>query len=163
MGPLLLSRLLDLNDTQEGVLNIVFRVADEQGLLMLDLKDLRAVLAHVQENASEIRKKYGAVAPASIGAIQRQLLVLEGQGAEHFFGEPALDINDFVRVDRDGRGVVNILAADRLMRAPRLYATFLLWMLSELFEALPEVGDVDRPHPYRGATRSADGRRGVSP
>jgi DNA helicase HerA-like ATPase len=145
MGPLLLSRLLDLNDTQEGVLNIVFRVADEQGLLMLDLKDLRAVLAHVQENASEIRKKYGAVAPASIGAIQRQLLVLEGQGAEHFFGEPALDINDFVRVDRDGCGVVNILAADRLMRAPRLYATFLLWMLSELFEALPEVGDVDRP------------------
>jgi len=145
MGPLLLARLLDLNDTQEGVLNIVFRVADEQGLLMLDLKDLRAVLAHVQENASEIRKKYGAVAPASIGAIQRQLLVLEGQGAENFFGEPALDINDFIRVDPRGRGFVNILAADRLMRAPRLYATFLLWMLSELFEALPEVGDVDRP------------------
>ena len=145
MGPLLLARLLDLNDTQEGVLNIIFKVADDQGLLMLDLKDLRAVLNHVQENASEIRKTYGSVASASIGAIQRQLLVLESQGAENFFGEPALEISDFIRTDREGRGAINILAADRLMRAPRLYATFLLWMLSELFEALPEVGDLDKP------------------
>jgi DNA helicase HerA-like ATPase len=145
MGPLLLARLLDLNDTQEGVLNIIFKVADDQGLLMLDLKDLRAVLNHVQENASEIRKTYGSVASASIGAIQRQLLVLESQGAENFFGEPALEISDFIRTDRDGRGAINILAADRLMRSPRLYATFLLWMLSELFESLPEVGDLDKP------------------
>ena len=145
MGPLLLARLLDLNDTQEGVLNIIFKVADDQGLLMLDLKDLRAVLNHVQENASEIRKTYGSVASASIGAIQRQLLVLETQGAENFFGEPALEISDFIRTTGDGRGAINILAADRLMRAPRLYATFLLWMLSELFEALPEVGDLDKP------------------
>ncbi len=145
MGPLLLARLLDLNDTQEGVLNIIFKVADDQGLLMLDLKDLRAVINHVQENASEIRKTYGSVATASIGAIQRQLLVLESQGAENFFGEPALEISDFIRTDRDGRGAINILAADRLMRAPRLYGTFLLWMLSELFEALPEVGDLDKP------------------
>ena len=145
MGPLLLARLLDLNDTQEGVLNIIFKVADDQGLLMLDLKDLRAVINHVQENASEIRKTYGSVATASVGAIQRQLLVLESQGAENFFGEPALEISDFIRTDRDGRGAINILAADRLMRSPRLYATFLLWMLSELFEALPEVGDLDKP------------------
>ena len=145
MGPLLLARLLDLNDTQEGVLNIIFKVADDQGLLMLDFKDLRAVINHVQENASEIRKTYGSVATASIGAIQRQLLVLESQGAENFFGEPALEISDFIRTDRDGRGAINILAADRLMRAPRLYGTFLLWMLSELFEALPEVGDLDKP------------------
>ncbi len=145
MGPLLLARLLDLNDTQEGVLNIIFKVADDQGLLMLDLKDLRAVINHVQENASEIRKTYGSVATASVGAIQRQLLVLESQGAENFFGEPALEISDFIRTDRDGRGAINILAADRLMRAPRLYGTFLLWMLSELFEALPEVGDLDKP------------------
>ena len=145
MGPLLLARLLDLNDTQEGVLNIIFKFADDQGLLMLDLKDLRAVLNHVQENASEIRKTYGSVASASIGAIQRQLLVLESQGAENFFGEPALEISDFIRTDRDGRGAINILAADRLMRSPRLYATFLLWMLSELFESLPEVGDLDKP------------------
>ncbi len=145
MGPLLLSRLLDLNDVQEGVLNVVFRVADEQGMLLLDLKDLRAMLAHVAENAAAYKQKYGNVAPASVGAIQRQLLVLETQGGASFFGEPALDIMDFLRVDRDGRGVINILAADKLMRAPRLYATFLLWMLSELFEALPEVGDLDKP------------------
>lgn len=145
MGPLLLSRLLGLNDTQEGVLNIVFKVADEQGLLLVDLKDLRAMLAHVSENAAEFKIKYGNVAPASVGAIQRQLLALEAQGGDSFFGEPQLDIADFIATDRDGRGVVNILAADRLMRSPRLYATFLLWMLSELFEALPEVGDLDKP------------------
>jgi hypothetical protein len=145
MGPLLLARLLELNEIQEGVLNIVFRVADEQGLLLLDLKDLRAALTFVAENASELQTKYGNVAPASIGAIQRRLLVLESQGGDSFFGEPALEIDDFLRVDRDGRGVINILAADRLMRSPRLYATFLLWLLSELFEQLPEVGDLDKP------------------
>ncbi|PWB78745.1 MAG: ATPase [Methylocystaceae bacterium] len=145
MGPLLLARLLELNETQEGVLNVVFRVADEQGLLLLDLKDLRSALAFVADNASELKIKYGNVTPATIGAIQRQLLVLEAQGGDRFFGEPALDIADFLRVDRDGRGIVNILAADRLMRSPRLYATFLLWLLSELFEHLPEVGDLDKP------------------
>ncbi|WP_424363454.1 helicase HerA-like domain-containing protein [Methylocystis parvus] len=145
MGPLLISRLLELNDTQEGVLNIVFKVADEQGLLLLDLKDLRAALTHVAEHAAEFKVKYGNIAPASVGAIQRQLLVLETQGGDKFFGEPALDIGDFIRTDRDGRGVVNILAAEKLMRSPKLYATFLLWMLSELFETLPEVGDVDKP------------------
>jgi hypothetical protein len=145
MGPLLLARLLELNEIQEGVLNVVFRVADEQGLLLLDLADLRAALTFVSEHAKELQTKYGNVAPASIGAIQRQLLTLEAQGADKFFGEPALEISDFLRVDRDGRGVINILAADRLMRSPRLYATFLLWMLSELFEQLPEVGDLDKP------------------
>jgi DNA helicase HerA-like ATPase len=145
MGPLLLARLLELNEIQEGVLNVVFRVSDEQGLLLLDLKDLRAALTFVADHASELQTKYGNVAPASIGAIQRQLLTLEAQGGGAFFGEPALDIADFLRVDRDGRGVVNILAADKLMRAPRLYATFLLWLLSELFEQLPEVGDLDKP------------------
>jgi DNA helicase HerA-like ATPase len=145
MGPLLTARLLELNDTQEGVLNIVFRVADEQGLLLFDLKDLRAVLTFVADNASELQTKYGNVAPATIGAIQRQLLVIETQGGEKFFGEPALDISDFLRTDRDGRGAINILAADKLMRSPRLYATFLLWLLSELFEQLPEVGDLDKP------------------
>ncbi|PPD45531.1 MAG: ATPase [Methylocystis sp.] len=145
MGPLLLARLLELNDTQEGVLNIVFKVADEQGLLLLDLKDLRAALLHVSENAAEFKTKYGNIASASVGAIQRQLLVLETQGGDKFFGEPALDLHDFIRTDRDGRGVINVLAADKLMRSPRLYATFLLWMLSELFEALPEVGDIDKP------------------
>ncbi len=145
MGPLLLARLLELNETQEGVLNIVFRVADEQGLLLLDLKDLRSVLTFIANNAGELQTKYGNVAPATIGAIQRQLLVIEAQGGGAFFGEPALDIADFLRVDRDGRGVINILAADRLMRSPRLYATFLLWLLSELFEHLPEVGDLDKP------------------
>jgi uncharacterized protein len=145
MGPLLLARLLELNDVQGGVLNIAFKLADEQGLLLIDLKDLRALLQHLGDNASEVTNSYGNVAPATIGAIQRRLLVLENQGAAGFFGEPELDIDDFLRFDRDGRGIVNILSADRLMRAPRLYAIFLLWMLSELFEKLPEVGDLDKP------------------
>ncbi|MDB5568846.1 MAG: yjgR, partial [Hyphomicrobiales bacterium] len=145
MGPLLLSRLLECNDVQEGVINIVFRVADENGLLLLDLKDFRALLQYVSDNAGELKTKYGNVAPATIGMIQRQLLVLENQGAAKFFAEPALDLNDFLRKDRDGRGVVNMLAADKLMRSPRLYGTFLLWMLSELFEQLPEVGDLPKP------------------
>ncbi len=145
MGPLLVAQLLDLNDTQEGVLNIVFRIADEQGLLILDLKDLRAVLQYVADNASDLTTKYGNVAPATIGTIQRRLLVLENQGADKFFGEPALEITDFISTDRDGRGIVNVLAAEKLMRSPRLYATFLLWLLSELFEQLPEVGDPDKP------------------
>lgn len=145
MGPLLLSRLLDLNDTQEGVLNIAFRVADDQGLALLDLKDMRAMLAFISEQAAEIQKQYGNVAGASIGSIQRQLLVLENQGADKFFGEPALDIKDFMRTDSGGRGYISLLAADKLMQNPRLYATFLLWMLSELFEELPEVGDPDKP------------------
>ena len=145
MGPLLLSRLLELNDTQEGVINIAFRVADEQGLLLLDLKDLRALLQYVSDHADELKTRYGNVAASSIGTIQRQLLVLENQGALKFFAEPALDIQDFLRVDRDRRGTINVLAADKLMRSPRLYATFLLWMLSELFETLPEVGDLDKP------------------
>jgi DNA helicase HerA-like ATPase len=145
MGPLLLSRMLQLNDTQEGVLNIAFRIADEQGLALLDLKDLRATLNLVAENAAELQKTYGNVAGASVGAIQRQLLVLENQGGNHFFGEPALELADFMRTDRDGRGVINILAAEKLIESPRLYATFLLWLLSELFEELPEVGDVEKP------------------
>lgn len=145
MGPLLLSRLLDLNDTQEGVLNIAFRVADENNLLLLDLKDLRAILEFVADKADELTTQYGNVSKSSVGAIQRQLLVLENQGAEHFFGEPALKLADLLKADRDGRGYVNILAADRLMRHPRLYSTFLLWLLSELFEELPEVGDLDKP------------------
>lgn len=145
MGPLLLARLLDLNDTQEGVLNIAFRVADEQGLLLLDLKDLRAMLVFVAENSKALSAEYGNVSTQSVGAIQRQLLVLENQQAANFFGEPGLEISDLMRVDREGRGIVNILAADKLMENPRLYATFLLWMLSELFEELPEVGDLDRP------------------
>ncbi|MFD1702999.1 helicase HerA-like domain-containing protein [Methylopila henanensis] len=145
MGPLLLARLMNLNDTQEGVLNIVFRVADEQGLLLLDLKDLQALLAHVAENAATLTTKYGNVAKATVGAVQRQLLVLEQQGGDKFFGEPALELADLMRTQRDGRGVVNILAADKLMASPRLYATFLLWLLSELFETLPEVGDVEKP------------------
>jgi hypothetical protein len=145
MGPLLLARLLDLNDTQEGVLNIAFRIADEQGLLLVDLKDLRALLGFVAENARELSATYGNVTKPSVGAIQRQLLVLENQNAHEFLGEPALQIRDLMRVDRDGRGVVNLLAADRLMNNPRLYATFLLWLMSELFEELPEVGDLDRP------------------
>jgi DNA double-strand break repair helicase HerA and related ATPase len=145
MGPLLLTRLLDLNETQEGVLNIAFRVADDQGLLLLDLKDLRAVLGLVGETAAQLKTQYGNVSAASIGAIQRQLLVLENQKATQFFGEPALSIKDFMRVDRDGRGLINVLAADKLIENPRLYATFLLWMLSELFEEMPEVGDPDKP------------------
>lgn len=145
MGPLLLSRLLDLNDTQEGVLNIAFRIADEQKLLLLDLKDLRAILGFIADNAKELTTKYGNVSVTSVGAIQRQLLVLENQRGDVFFAEPALDIADLMKTDRDGRGVVNILAADKLMANPRLYATFLLWLLSELFEQLPEVGDLDKP------------------
>jgi DNA helicase HerA-like ATPase len=145
MGPLLLARLLDLNDTQEGVLNIAFRIADEQGLLLLDLKDLRALLQLIGDNAKDLTASYGNVAKQSVGTIQRQLLVLENQKGEEFLGEPALDIKDLMRTDRDGRGVINILAADRLMSNPRLYATFLLWLMSELFEELPEVGDLDKP------------------
>ncbi|MGO4723342.1 MULTISPECIES: helicase HerA-like domain-containing protein [unclassified Inquilinus] len=145
MGPLLLSRLLQLNDTQEGVLNIAFKAADENGLLLLDLKDLQALLAYVAENASTFTGTYGNVSKASVGSIQRQLLVLEQQGAEAFFGEPALDLMDLIRTGSDGRGVVNVLAAETLIQAPRLYATFLLWLLSELFERLPEVGDPDKP------------------
>jgi DNA helicase HerA-like ATPase len=145
MGPLLLSRILDLNDIQEGVLNVAFRVADEDGLLLLDLKDLRALLVEVGERSEEISKTYGNVAAASIGAIQRALLVLEQQGGENFFGERALEIVDLMRTATNGRGVVSVLAADELMRSPRLYATFLLWLLSELFEELPEVGDLDKP------------------
>jgi DNA helicase HerA-like ATPase len=145
MGPLLLARLMDLNDVQEGVLNIAFRVADEQGLLLLDLKDLRAILAFVAEHAKELTVQYGNVSKTTIGTIQRQLLVLENQGGSKFFAEPALDMKDFMKVDRDGRGIINMLAADKLMENPRLYATFLLWLLSELFENLPEVGDIDKP------------------
>jgi DNA helicase HerA-like ATPase len=145
MGPLLLARLLELNDTQEGVLNIVFRIADEDGLLLLDLKDLRAILQWMAENTKAVSARYGNVTTTSIGAIQRRLLVLENQGAESFFGEPALDINELLRVDRQGYGLVNLLAADVLIQSPRLYATFLLWLLAELFEELPEVGDVQKP------------------
>ncbi|MGH1455624.1 MAG: helicase HerA-like domain-containing protein [Alphaproteobacteria bacterium] len=145
IGPLLLSRMLELNDTQEGVMNIAFRVADEQGLLLLDLKDLRALLNSLSEQRAEISAEYGNVSSGSIGAIQRSLLRLEDQGADKFFGETALDLNDFIRTTSDGRGMVNILAADKLMNAPRLYGTFLLWMLSELFEELPEAGDSDKP------------------
>ena len=144
MGPLLLARLLNLNDTQSGVLQLVFRIADDGGLLLLDLKDLRAMVQHVGENARQYTTEYGNVSAASIGAIQRGLLALGEQGADTFFGEPMLDINDLMQTD-DGKGVVNILAANELMNAPRLYATFLLWLLSELFEQLPEVGDLDKP------------------
>jgi DNA helicase HerA-like ATPase len=157
MGPLLLARMLDLNDVQEGVLNVAFRVADESGLTLLDMKDLRAILDAIapadkkDDISDELMKvkqaaqKFGNVTKATIGTIQRQLLVLENQGGEKFFGEPALDLKDFMRTDRDGRGMVNILVADKLMQSPRLYATFLLWMLSELFEQLPEVGDPPKP------------------
>ena len=145
MGPLLLARMLGLNDTQEGVLNIAFKLADDEGLALLDLKDLRALLIHMDERDKEISATYGRVSSASIGSIQRALLVLEQQGGENFFGERALDIADMMRTDRDGRGYVSVLAADQLMQAPRLYATFLLWLLSELFEELPEVGNPDKP------------------
>ncbi len=137
---------MDLTEVQEGVINIAFAYADDEGLLLLDLKDLRAILADLDENSDIISKRYGRVSRASIGAIQRSLLVLEQQGAESFFGERALDIRDLMRTDKDGRGVVNVLAADELMQSPRLYATFLLWLLSELFEELPEVGNPDKPH-----------------
>ncbi len=145
MGPLLLSRMMDLNDVQEGVLNIAFKVADEQGLLLLDMKDLRAILSFVAERAADLTTQYGNVSKQTVGTIQRQLLVLQNQGGDKFFGEPALDLKDFMRADRDGRGMINILVADKLMQSPRLYATFLLWMLSELFEQLPEVGDPPKP------------------
>jgi DNA helicase HerA-like ATPase len=158
MGPLLLSRMMDLNDTQEGVLNIAFRVADECGLPLLDMKDLRKILDSVApagdkdaisspalDKVRQLAATYGNVAKPTVGSIQRQLLVLENQGAAHFFGEPALDLKDLMKTDRDGRGIVNILAADKLMQTPRLYATFLLWLLSELFEELPEVGDLPKP------------------
>jgi uncharacterized protein len=144
MGPLLLARMMDLTDVQEGVLNVVFRVADEEGLALLDLKDLQALLVFVGQNARELSLRYGNVAAASVGAIQRQLLVLENQGGAAMFGEPALDLADMMQ-SRDGRGEINILAADQLMGSPRLYATFLLWLLSELFEELPEVGNPDKP------------------
>ncbi len=144
MGPLLLSRLLGLNETQEGVLSIVFKVADDNGLLLLDLKDLRAMVQFIGDNAAKFKTEYGNVSSASIGAIQRGLLQIEEQGGDRFFGEPMLDIDDLMQTV-DGKGAVNILAADRLMNSPRLYATFLLWLLSELFENLPEVGDRDKP------------------
>ena len=150
MGPLLLSRMLALNETQQGVLQLVFKIADENGLLLLDLKDLRAMLQHVGDHAAEFTTEYGNVSAASIGAIQRGLLQIEAQGGDQFFGEPMLNIADFMQTVQEGggatpRGVVNILAADQLMNNPRLYATFLLWLLSELFEQLPEVGDLDQP------------------
>ncbi|MBT8415743.1 MAG: DUF853 domain-containing protein [Boseongicola sp.] len=145
MGPLLLSRLLELTDAQEGVLNIAVRVADEEGMPLLDLKDLQAMLVWLGENRGDLSLRYGNISTASIGAIQRQLLVLENQGGVQFFGEPALELTDIMRTDPDGRGRINILAADKLMGAPRLYATSLLWLLSELFEELPEVGDPDKP------------------
>ena len=144
MGPILLSRLFNLNDTQAGVLQLVFKIADDNGLLLLDLKDLRAMVQHVGEHAKEFTTEYGNVSAASIGAIQRSLLTQGEQGGEAFFGEPMLDINDLMQTE-DGKGIVNILAADKLMASPRLYSTFLLWLLSELFEQLPEVGDVEKP------------------
>ena len=153
MGPLLLGRMLNLNETQAGVLNLVFKIADDNGMLLLDLKDLRAMLQYVGDNASEFTTKYGNVSAASVGAIQRGLLQIESQGADKFFGEPMLNISDFMQTDSTcgttasggGMGVINILAADKLLNSPRLYATFLLWMLSELFEQLPEVGDLEQP------------------
>ena len=145
MGPLLFSRLLELNEVQEGVLNIAFRVAADEQMPLLDLKDLRAIVADIGLRGRELTTKYGNVAATSAGAVQRRLLVLEEQGANHFFGEPALDIRDFLKIAADGRGTMNILAADRLMKTPRLYATFLLWMLSQLFDKMPEVGDLDKP------------------
>jgi DNA helicase HerA-like ATPase len=145
MGPLLLTRMLNLNDTQAGVLNLVFKIADDNGMLILDLKDLRAMLQHVGDNASDFTTTYGNISAASVGAIQRGLLQIETQGGDKFFGEPMLDISDFMQTDTAGKGVINILAADKLMNSPRLYATFLLWMLSELFEQLPEIGDPEKP------------------
>ncbi|HEY8573509.1 helicase HerA-like C-terminal domain-containing protein [Phenylobacterium sp.] len=145
MGPLLLARMLELNEVQEGVLNVVFRAADEEGLLLLDFKDLQAALTYASENAKELGARYGNLAPATVATIQRKLLVLEGQGADAFFGEPALELSDLMRTDGSGRGYVSLLAADRLISSPRLYATFLLWLMSELFEELPEVGDLDKP------------------
>jgi DNA helicase HerA-like ATPase len=145
LGPMLLGRLLNLNDVQQGVLTLVFKIADDNNLLLLDLKDLRAMLQHVGENAKQFTTQYGNISAASVGAIQRGLLEIEHQGGEQFFGEPMLDIADLMQTDTQGRGVVNILAAEELMKAPKLYSTFLLWMLSELFEQLPEVGDAEKP------------------
>jgi len=145
MGPLLLGRILKLNDTQSGVLSIIFKIADDNGLLLLDLKDLRAMLQYVGDNADTYKTSYGNISKASIGAIQRNLLVLEEQGGDSFFGEPALNIDDLLQTDPGGRGVINIIAADKLMQSPQLYATFLLWLLAELFEQLPEVGDPPKP------------------
>ena len=145
MGPLLLTRMLGLNDTQAGVLNLVFKIADDNGLLLLDMKDLRAMLQYVGDNAKQFTTEYGNISAASIGAIQRGLVQIETQGGDQFFGEPMLNIEDFMQTDAQGQGVVNILAADKLMNSPRLYATFLLWMLSELFEVLPEIGDPEKP------------------
>lgn len=145
MGPLLLARLLNLNPTQEGILTLAFKVADDQGLLLLDLKDLQAMVRFVGDNAKEFRTTYGNISPASVGAIQRALLSLEHQGAEMFFGEPALNLDDLMQTDSKGRGVINILAADKLIQTPKIYATFLLWLIAELFEQLPEVGDPSKP------------------
>ncbi len=145
LGPVLLARMLELNEVQEGVLALAFKIADDDGLLLLDLKDLRAVLQHVAERASELQRTHGNVSPASVGAIQRQLLALEQQGGDRFLGEPALKLDDLLEVDGRGEGIVNVLAADKLLLAPRLYSTFLLWLLSELYEHLPEVGDPEKP------------------
>jgi len=145
MGPLLLGRLLNLNDTQAGVLTLVFEIADDNGLLLLDLKDLQSMLRHVGDNASEFVTEYGNISRASVGAIQRNLISLENEGGDVFFGEPALNLDDLLQTDADGRGVINILSADRLIRSPGIYATLLLWLLSELFEQLPEVGDPEKP------------------
>jgi len=145
MGPLLLARLLDLNDTQEAVLHLIFKLADDEGMLLLDLKDLRSMVAYVGRNAKELRAEYGNVSTSSVGAIQRSLLVIEEQGGDQFFGEPALDLDDFMRTTLDGRGIVNLLAANKLIQNPKIYATMLLWLLAELFEELPEVGDPDKP------------------
>ncbi|OWY28924.1 helicase HerA-like C-terminal domain-containing protein [Herbaspirillum robiniae] len=145
MGPLMLARMLNLNDTQQGVLQLVFKIADDNGLLLLDTKDLRAMLQHVGEHAAEFKTEYGNISAASIGAIQRGLIAIDEQGGDKFFGEPMLNIEDWMQTDARGKGVINILSADKLMNAPRLYSTFLLWMLSELFEHLPEVGDLDKP------------------
>lgn len=145
IGPLLLAQILNLNETQEGVLSAVFRIADDQGLLLIDFKDLKAILSYVSENAAALKTEYGNLSPASLGAIQRNLLALGDQGGDRFFGEPSLDIMDFIQTDSNGQGYINLLAADKLINTPKLYATFLLWMLSELFEKLPEVGDMDKP------------------
>ncbi|MGQ9453698.1 helicase HerA-like C-terminal domain-containing protein [Leclercia sp. TB492] len=145
LGPLLLARLLDLNEVQSGVLNIIFRIADDQGLLLLDFKDLRAITQYIGDNAKSFQNQYGNISSASVGAIQRGLLTLEQQGAEHFFGEPMLDIKDWMRTDSNGKGIINILSAEKLYQMPKLYAASLLWMLSELFEQLPEAGDLEKP------------------
>ncbi|WP_220710741.1 helicase HerA-like C-terminal domain-containing protein [Enterobacter cancerogenus] len=145
LGPLLLARLLDLNEVQTGVLNIIFRIADDQGLLLLDFKDLRAITQYIGDNAKSFQSQYGNISSASVGAIQRGLLTLEQQGAEHFFGEPMLDIKDWMRTDSQGKGIINILSSEKLYQMPKLYAASLLWMLSELYEQLPEAGDLDKP------------------